>query len=33
MTGQVVYRKAYGERAAHPHGEAMTVDTISTPPR
>jgi len=26
--GQVVYRKAYGDRALVPHREAMTVDTI-----
>ena len=26
--GQVVYRKAYGERALIPHREAMTLDTI-----
>ena len=26
--GQVIYRKAFGERALEPHREAMTVDTI-----
>src|SRR5580693_5004421 len=26
--GQVVYRKAYGERALVPRAEAMTLDTI-----
>jgi len=26
--GQVVYRKAYGQRAVVPHAEAMTVDSI-----
>ena len=26
--GNVVYRKAYGQRALVPHPEAMTVDTI-----
>jgi uncharacterized protein YbbC (DUF1343 family)/CubicO group peptidase (beta-lactamase class C family) len=26
--GQVVYRKAYGNRAINPRGEAMTLDTI-----
>ena len=26
--GQVVYRKAYGQRAVVPHAETMTVDTI-----
>ncbi len=26
--GQVVYRKAFGERALEPHREAMTLDTI-----
>src|SRR5262249_38726228 len=26
--GQIVYRKAFGERSLEPHREAMTVDTI-----
>ena len=26
--GQVIYRKAYGERALEPHREPMTLDTI-----
>jgi uncharacterized protein YbbC (DUF1343 family)/CubicO group peptidase (beta-lactamase class C family) len=26
--GQVIYRKAYGQRAVYPQAEAMTVDTI-----